>query len=202
MEDLLPIEQFATDNSTPGVKKKVVRIVRERTEALSGYAFFVKEEKQKVGPSTSLNMKLLNLTWSNMSVCQKEVYFQMSREDKLSLGQNYRKNRKRVKSSEKIEVENEIVTPDNEQVKEDMRDMGHTEINIENVQPSLCSLLELVNNLDSQISERFTVKAHRSVDLCKLKVEADFKAKELSDLDTSIVYYSNKCRVLRKKKCQ
>ena len=111
MEDLLPIEQFATDNS-----KKVVRIVRERTKALSSYAFFVKEEKQKVGPSTSLNMKLLNLTWSNMSVCQKEVYFQMSREDKLSLGQNYRKNRKRVKSSEKIEVENEIVTPDNEQV--------------------------------------------------------------------------------------
>ena len=195
MNDLQSVDP-ATDNATSGVRKKVV----SRTEALSGYAFFVKGEKHKVGPSNRLDMKVMNQTWANMPVCQKEQYFQMSREDKLSLGLNYRKNRKRKKSSEENKkVEKERVTPDNEEEKEGESDMpSHTEINV-NVQPSLCSLLELVNNLDLQICEQFKVKEQRSVELCKLKLEAEFKVKDISDLDTSITYYSNKCKVLRKK---
>ena len=51
----------------------------ERTEPLSGYAFFQKEDKQKVRTISSLDMKQMPLRWKMMNFSQKEYYYQLNK---------------------------------------------------------------------------------------------------------------------------
>ena len=55
----------------------------ERTEPLSGHAFFQKEDKQKVGTISSLDMKQMPLRWKIMNFSQKEYYYQLNKEDRV-----------------------------------------------------------------------------------------------------------------------
>ena len=67
MEETASLEATIGEKVNDGKKKQA----HERTEPLSGYALFVKEEKLKVGKS-KLNMTLVNLKWKSLTEIQKD----------------------------------------------------------------------------------------------------------------------------------
>ena len=105
-------------------KRKSSKPLKERTEPLWGYHFFIQEEKQKAG-KCKLDMRLVNAKWASMDGSLKEPHFELSRIDKLSLGANYRKREKRdlkkTKKEKKVEVPKKM-------------------------EPTICSLLQVVRD--------------------------------------------------------
>ena len=171
-------------------RKKSVKAVRERTEPLSGYAFFVKEEKQKIGKS-KLNMKQVNHSWGLLTSEQTEHYSKLSRLDKLSLGGNYRKREREKKEKVKTDIK---------KVQKTVFVKSAQTVDVSsNSKPTLCSLLKEVQDLDQEISTKLSMKQKQCQELLKLRVEAERNIKELGELDISISHFRSKCNTLKKK---
>ena len=137
-------------------------------------------------------MRLLNAKWASMDGSLKEPYYELSRKDKLSLGPNYRKREKKdltktkkeKKTLKKLVVESDESTVEVPKQKE----------------PTICSLLQVVGDLDMEIGSKLSERLRQDQTLLKLKIEAEIKVKEIADADYSIHYYRNKCNALMKKK--
>ena len=161
----------------------------KRTEPLSSYACFVQEIKKKVG-KTKLNMTTVNLKWKTMDNIEKDHFRELSRLDKLSLGDNYRKRsvrglkriKKEVKKPKKLEVKH-----------------VETETNPVGTVHSVRGLLEKVKELDKETASRLCIKEEQYQKLLKLKIDAEVKIRELGDVDSLIMSYQKKCEVLIKK---
>ena len=160
-----------------------------RTEPLSSYACYVQEVKKKVGNS-KLNMTTVNLTWKTMDTIKKDHFRELSRLDKLSLGDNYRKRSvrglKRIKKVRKPEKKLSVK-------------LDETENNPVEIAPSVSGLLEKVKDLDKETASRLCIKDEQYQKLLKLKIDAEVKVRELGDIDSLIMSYQKKCEVLTKK---
>jgi hypothetical protein len=171
-------------------KRGSSKLLKERTEPLWGYSFFIQEEKQKAGKS-KLEMKSVNAKWASMDESLKEPYNELSRKDKLSLGPNYRKREKKdlmKTKKEKKKIKKKVVESES-RVKVPKK-----------LEPTICSLLQVVRDLDMEIGSKLSERLRQDQTFLKLKIEAEIKVKEIADTDSSIHYYSNKCHVLMKKK--
>ena len=156
-----------------------------------GYNIFIQEEKQKAG-KFKLDMKVVNAKWASMDENFKEPYHELSRKDKLSLGPNYRKREKKdlkktKKEKKKTKKEALVVTEDGEKVPNEK-------------EPTIASLLQEVRDLDKEIGSKLSERQKQNQAFLKLKIDAELKVKEIADTDSSILFYSNKCNVLMKKK--
>ena len=59
---------------------------KQRTEPLSAYSFYVKQEKQQIESKVRLNMTEVNLKWREMDTSQRKPFEKLAEEDKQSLG--------------------------------------------------------------------------------------------------------------------
>eukprot|EP00092_Neocalanus_flemingeri_P093199 GFUD01118433.1.p1 GENE.GFUD01118433.1~~GFUD01118433.1.p1 ORF type:complete len:214 (+),score=65.10 GFUD01118433.1:50-691(+) len=193
-EDMELCEEVSTvevEKSNAG-KENGEKVAKVRTEPLSGHAFFLKLEKQKIHPSKSLDMEQIELRWKMMTSCEKEPYEKLSREDKISLGPNYRRRETGTENCLKKE-KGKLTKPVVEKTKT---------LNIISLkpEPTLCCLLEEVQDLDTEISSKLLIKQKQCQDLMKLKFDSEVKVTELAELDNNILSLRNKCKVLEKKK--
>ena len=115
-------------------KRKSSKPLKERTEPLWGYHFFIQEEKQKAG-KCKLDMRLVNAKWASMDGSLKEPYFELSRKDKLSLGPNYRKREKR--DLKKTKKEKKTLESESDESKVEVP---------KKMEPTICSLLQVVRD--------------------------------------------------------
>ena len=88
-------ETFGGNLARGGTKNAAKgKLQPKRTEPLSSYACFVQDVKKKVGKN-KLNMTTVNLKWKTLDNTLKDHFRELSRLDKLSLGDNYRKRSER-----------------------------------------------------------------------------------------------------------
>eukprot|EP00092_Neocalanus_flemingeri_P093198 GFUD01118432.1.p1 GENE.GFUD01118432.1~~GFUD01118432.1.p1 ORF type:complete len:235 (+),score=67.21 GFUD01118432.1:50-754(+) len=214
-EDMELCEEVSTvevEKSNAG-KENGEKVAKVRTEPLSGHAFFLKLEKQKIHPSKSLDMEQIELRWKMMTSCEKEPYEKLSREDKISLGPNYRRREtgtenclKKEKGKltkpvvEKTQTENCLTTGKGKLTKPVVEKTKTLNIISLKPEPTLCCLLEEVQDLDTEISSKLLIKQKQCQDLMKLKFDSEVKVTELAELDGNILSFRNKCKVLEKKK--
>ena len=198
----LHLQEMEKCGEASGVKLKRKRNEKanQRTEPSSAYALFVKEEKRKIGPKFKLKMAEVNILWKTLTPSQKEPYIQLAKEDKLLLGSNYRKNRKRFKNKSKPNVKiNQIPI----QVKKGYKMKKKSQSVIQDIEetselPSLCSLVGELKSLDAEIVKKTKVKHEQSQKLLKLKLEAEVQVKDINELESSLSSYQIKCKLLKK----
>ena len=164
-----------------------------RTEPICAYSMFLKLEKQKVG-STPLNVTEIKLRWSSMTLDQKDPYIKLSKEDKESLGPNYRKNRRKGKSKPVQKDESSIKKRKNK--KKEEREVVKDDSAIPD--PSLTSMLGDIQSVDEEITRKNVIKLSLNKDLMQLKLNIEVKVRELDVLDTTIANFTKKCHVLNK----
>ena len=181
-------------------KKKVN--VKQRTEPLSAYSFYVKNEKQKLDSKCNLNMPAVNMKWKSMTLEQMKPFIELSKDDKQSLGSNYRKNRKRTKLVKKtkslVEDRNKLDSVMDGSQQDYGPPSGGYKLDSVAEPPSLSNMLEELKFLDEEINKKVLIKHEQSQKLLKLQIETEMKVEELSELDSSIKYYEIKCKVLKK----
>ena len=159
---------------------------------------FLREEKQKLGKKIKLDMSVMNMKWKNMTDIQREPYKELYREDKLKLGDNYRRDRKK----KKVVVVSEVKKVKN--CKESMMKKGqpmdkavsgaeqHHEL------PSIFSLLEELKEVDDQLVQKMARKCEKIKTIVQSQTKFECELKEIADLDTSLTSFQNKCNVLKK----
>ena len=167
---------------------------KERTEPLSAYSIFVKEEKQKIDTNSKLLMSVVNQKWSTMTPSQREPYVKQSKEDKLALGENYRKNRERRKKPQQVLKK---ISRSKKKISTVLKRKPHSEENSE--LPSICSMLEELKSLDAQMNQKTLIKNEMSKKIIQLQVELEFQVKEINVLDTSMSSFQTKCKLLKKR---
>ena len=160
---------------------------------MSAYSIFLKLEKQKVG-STPLDMTVMKSSWKSMTPAQREPYMTLSREDKESLGLNYRKNRKRKMIDSDKRKSSQSTTPKKIKKKQSclIQDSSASD-------PSLVEMLSKLKALDGELASKNEHKYSQRRDLQQLTLKMKSKVVELDELDSSIANYTMKCQVLRKK---
>ena len=158
-----------------------------------GYAIYVQEQKVKAGKS-KLDMRKVNSNWKTMNDIEKEHYRGLSRIDKLSLGEKYRKRGKKdVKKTPKVQkkMKNSVVLKDVDSLKD-----------VKKKEPTVTSLLEDLNELDIEFGHKLSVKEEQYQNLLKLRIVAEVIARELGEIDGTIMSYKRKCEALKKKKME
>ena len=184
-------ETFGGNLARRGTKSTAKEKLKpKRTEPMSSYACFVQEVKKKVGKN-KLNMTTVNLKWKTMDNIQKDHYRELSRLDKLSLGDNYRKRSvrglKRIKKEVKKREKKLVV----KHVESETNPVGTVH--------SVRGLLEKVKDMDKEMASRLCIKEEQYQKLLKLKIDAEVKIRELGDVDSLIMSYQKKCEALIKK---
>ena len=175
-----------------------------RTESLTAYAMFLKQEKEKLGPKLSLNMPEINQKWKNIKLIPSllEPYLRLAEEDKNSLGLNYRKDRTRIKNTFKSKPKQTQAGAETREPRKKCKKLAkispQSVPDKDSCEPSVISMLEEVKLLDFKNFTQTGVKHEKLKKLVKLKVEADFQVKALNELDNSISYYQLKCKMLKK----
>ena len=66
----------------------------------------------------------------------------------------------------------------------------------------MTSLLEDLNELDIEFGHKLSVKDEQYQNLLKLRIEAEVIARELGEIDGTIMSYKRKCEALKKKKME
>ena len=173
-----------------------------RTEPMSSYAVFLREEKKKSG-SKPLNMVVVNQIWRNMSSFEKEPFENLSKADKESLGSFYRQGRSCNKSKHKSVVEGgrKPMKKKNQQMrKEPKKSRAFKNRDVAKVQEetNLSNLLEELQALDAKINEKAMMKAEQLKEIIELECKTEAGIKETDELDSSVNYYKMKCNVLRR----
>ena len=167
--------------------------VKQRTEPLWAYNCFVQEEKEAIAPRVKLNMKVVNKKWRSLTPAEKVPYVERSGEDKASLGPHYREGRKwknkKIKIAKKSVAKRKIV---NRKVTETVESPGTSN------EASLCSLIEELKSLDAELNNKSVLKLDKSCKLERIKVEAEFKMKEINDIDKDISKFQTKCKLLKR----
>ena len=67
---------------------------------------------------------------------------------------------------------------------------------------TVTSLLEDLNELDTEFGHKLSVKEEQYQNLLKLRIEAEVIARELGEIDGTIMSYKRKCDALKKKKME
>ena len=132
-------------------------------------------------------MTTVNLTWKTMDTIQKDYFRELSRLDKLSLGDNYRK--RPVRGVKRIRKE----------VKKPKKKLDETKNNSVKIAPSVSGLVEKVKDLDKETANSLYIKDEQYQKLIKLKIDGEVKVRELGDIDSLIMSYQKKCEALIKK---
>ena len=181
------VDAIETCGGTKSMAKELTEKSKpRRTEPLSSYACYVQEVKKKVGKA-KLNMTTVNLTWKTMDTIQKDYFRELSRLDKLSLGDNYRK--RPVRGVKRIRKE----------VKKPKKKLDETKNNSVKIAPSVSGLVEKVKDLDKETANSLYIKDEQYQKLLKLKIDGEVKVRELGDIDSLIMSYQKKCEALIKK---
>ena len=129
-------------------------------------------------------------------------------DDKISLGLNYSKNRLRKnvnKKASKDKIEETVVTETEYSSEGKQTDtvqivsLSSARVLTSNNEPTLCSLLTEVEDLDGRITEKIAEKERQGQELFRLKLDSEVKVLELSEIDGTIAQFRNKCDVLKKK---
>ena len=187
-------EALGGGNAESEKKKRLPdKLQKERTEPKWGYAIYVQEQKVKAGKS-KLDMRKVNSNWKTMNDIEKEHYRGLSRIDKLSLGEKYRKRGKKdvkKKTKGQKKVKNSVVLKDVDSLKD-----------VKKKEPTVTSLLEDLNELDIEFGHKLSVKDEQYQNLLKLRIEAEVIARELGEIDGTIMSYKRKCEALKKKKME
>eukprot|EP00092_Neocalanus_flemingeri_P039884 GFUD01043440.1.p1 GENE.GFUD01043440.1~~GFUD01043440.1.p1 ORF type:complete len:233 (+),score=77.66 GFUD01043440.1:3-701(+) len=184
-EEEVNIEEIEVhDKSTSGTK--------QRTEPLWAISCFVHEEKQKIGPKCKLNMSVVDKKWKMLTPDQREPYEELSKQDRQSLGANYRMNRKRKKTSPmQKNKENAVVVINDEQ--DDEPPDAVSEDKQEDDEPSsMTNMLEEFKVLEEDVRKKTLLKHEQDKDLLKLKVDTERKVKEISELDNLVASFQLK----------
>ena len=213
-EQLLPVEVLEAQNSTDPNEIVAINVtagltlkrkdgmVKQRTEPLSAYSFFVKEEKLHIGSKVKLDMAEVNLKWRSLTTSQRELYEKLAENDKISLGHNYRKSRKRRNLNprkEEIQTKTDKSSDDiRGKVLKDVHSAVEGDMIDKDEPNSLSNMLIELKRLDDEINKKAANKFELSKEVLTLQFETDNKVKEQSDLDSSIKYYEMKCKVLSK----
>ena len=163
---------------------------KQRTEHLSAYSMFLKEEKQAAG-SKPLNMILVNQSWRRMTQIEKEPYIKLSNADKESLGPNYRLGRR--KSTPKLKSEKKL------KIKAKPKTLKKVKLNV-NPGPSLSQMLNELKSIDDDITEKTAMKAKLLKEIADLEFRTESKVKEMDDLDSLVNNFNMKCNVLKSSK--
>ena len=168
---------------------------KQRTEAMSAYDCFVQDEKRLIDSKKRLDMKSVNIKWWGMSDEDKKPYLEESLKDKLSLGEHYREGRK-WKNKKAIKT----VLKSSKQNKEaNLKLSPETAVSQETAKStSLCSLIDELKTLDKELGQKTMMKLSKSCEIQKLKVESEFKLKQISEIDALLSYFKTKCKVLKK----
>ena len=196
-KDLVAVRGGGSNTSMSTKKKGKIR-----TEPLSPYAVFLKEEKKKSG-SKPLNMIVVNQIWRNMSPFEREPFVNLSKADKESLGSFYRQGRSWNKSKIKpvIEGGRKQMKKKNQQMRKEPKKSRAFKIrDFAKVQEetNLSNLLEELQALDAKINEKAMMKAEQLKEIIELECKTEAGIKETDELDSSVNYYKMKCNVLRR----